>query len=258
MTITETDVSEGSEGDKRGTKTNTRSLLKRRLKRAVFLSAVFMTLGVSVFALSLRQESGYPDSLAAVPERKSDICPVLIGRDFWRTFGAEETIAENISNERNHCKEAIAESGLSVNGDQSGLEDEIHSLINGYPLDDMTPFIAEYNREVAALIVGIAKKESDWGKHSPSLAGRDCKNYWGLKGLGSRGASMGYACFDSPEEAARAVGDRIAKLVDTKHTSNPENLVVWKCGSSCAGHSPESVRSWIAGVRMYYDRIVKG
>lgn len=80
----------------------------------------------------------------------------------------------------------------------------------------------------------------------------------GYKGGGSRGTAMGYACFGSPEEAVKAIGDRIVRLVASNKSSGPEDMLVWKCGSSCAGHSAESVRSWVASVRMYYDRIVKG
>lgn len=137
------------------------------------------------------------------------------------------------------------------------LGDTIREMTIGYPMEKMAPIIARYDREVAALIVGIAKKESDWGKRSPSdQSGEDCFNYWGYKGAGSRGVAMGHGCFGSPEEAVVAVGDRLRKLVSLRQTSEPRNMVVWKCGSSCKGHSAESVKKWIADISLYYQRIV--
>ncbi|MDO8566448.1 MAG: hypothetical protein Q7S04_04700 [Candidatus Moranbacteria bacterium] len=137
------------------------------------------------------------------------------------------------------------------------LGDTIREMTIGYPMEKMAPIIARYDREVAALIVGIAKKESDWGKHSPSdQSGADCFNYWGYKGAGSRGVAMGHGCFGSPEEAVVTVGDRLRKLVSLRQTSEPKNMVVWKCGSSCKGHSQESVKKWVADVSLYYQRIV--
>ncbi|MBP7061201.1 MAG: hypothetical protein KBA91_04490 [Candidatus Moranbacteria bacterium] len=134
----------------------------------------------------------------------------------------------------------------------------ISTMTDGYPLQVMAPAISEYDREVAALIVGIAKKESNWGKRVPvDTTGADCFNYWGFKGAGSRGVAMGHGCFGSPEEAVHAVGNRIAELVQKRQTSEPKNMIIWKCGSSCATHSPESVQKWIADVDLYYRQIVR-
>lgn len=128
----------------------------------------------------------------------------------------------------------------------------------GFPIEIMAPVIAEYDREVAALIVGIAKKESNWGKRVPlDKDGADCFNYWGWKGAGARGVAMGHGCFGTPEEAVRAVGNRITELVEKRKTSEPKSMIVWKCGSSCATHSPESVRKWISDVDLYYRKIVQ-
>lgn len=143
----------------------------------------------------------------------------------------------------------------SAHSDET-LESTIREMVTGYPVERMAPAIAKYERGVAALIVGIAKKESDWGKHIPrDASGADCFNYWGYKGAGSRGVEMGHACFGSPEEAVATVGDRLTKLVALRQTSTPENMIVWKCGSSCKGHSAQSVKKWISDVSLYYDRI---
>lgn len=157
--------------------------------------------------------------------------------------------------------EALAQSAPQVVMPASPKQDEslstlIRDMATGYPLEAMAPAIAEYDRSVAALIVGIAKKESNWGKRVPvDAAGLDCFNYWGFKGAGSRGVAMGHGCFGSPEEAVHAVGNRIAELVEIRQTSEPKNMIIWKCGSSCATHSPESVRKWIADVDLYYSKI---
>jgi len=143
----------------------------------------------------------------------------------------------------------------SRNSDEA-LDGTIREMVAGYPVERMVPAIAEYDRGVAALIVGIAKKESDWGNRSPrDASGADCFNYWGYKGAGSRGVAMGHGCFGSPEEAVAAVGDRLAQLVTLRQTSEPKNMIIWKCGASCQGHTDASVKKWIADVSLYYDRI---
>lgn len=147
--------------------------------------------------------------------------------------------------------------GASLETD-ADLVSIIRAMTSGYPLEVMAPAISMYDRQVAGLIVGIAKKESNWGKRVPvDATGADCFNYWGFKGAGSRGVAMGHGCFGSPEEAVQAVGNRIAELVAKRETSEPKNMTIWKCGSSCATHSPESVRKWIADVDIYYQQIVK-
>ncbi len=153
--------------------------------------------------------------------------------------------------------EDVSAAGKPDFGDEE-LKTVIKELSAGYPLEKMASAIARYDREVAALIVGIAKKESNWGKRSPRAEdGSDCFNYWGWKGAGSRGIAMGHGCFGNPEEAVQAVGDRLTELVKLRETSDPKNLVVWKCGSSCATHSKESVRKWISDVDLYYKKIAK-
>lgn len=139
---------------------------------------------------------------------------------------------------------------------KSNLEEEIKNITKSHPIEEMAPFIAQYDKKVAALIVGIAKKESNWGFHSPSKNGQTCYNYWGYKGQGSRGVALGYGCFGSPEEAVNAIGGRIEQLVD-KRIDTPQKMVVWKCGSSCAGHDPAGVNKWISDVSLYYNRINK-
>ena len=136
------------------------------------------------------------------------------------------------------------------------LQTTIQEMTVGYPIEVMAPAIAKYDAEVAGLIVGIGKKESNWGKRVPrDAAGADCFNYWGYKGAGTRGVAMGHGCFGTPEEAVSVIGNRLKELVTLRKTSAPANMIVWKCGSSCAGHDPASVQKWIADVALYYNRI---
>lgn len=133
---------------------------------------------------------------------------------------------------------------------------ELEVLLKGHPLAEMAPAIAEQDPEIAALIVGIARKESQWGLRSPKKNG-DCFNYWGFKGAGDRGTGMGYACFATREEAVEKIANRLEKLVDKRGTSKPSALVTpWKCGNSCATHSPESVQKWVSDVNQYYTKVL--
>lgn len=133
---------------------------------------------------------------------------------------------------------------------------DLEDLLEGYPLQKMAPEIAKQDPEIAALIVGIARKESQWGLRSPKKNG-DCFNYWGFKGAGDRGVGMGHACFATREEAVEKIAKRLEKLVDKRGTSKPSALVVtWKCGSSCASHSPESVKKWVSDVNQYYTKVL--
>jgi hypothetical protein len=137
----------------------------------------------------------------------------------------------------------------------NGLEKELYQMVGDSPIKEMVPFIAKKDKRVAAFVIGIAKKESDFGKASPSKDGQTCYNYWGYKGQGSRGTSMGYSCFGSPEESVEIVSKRISDLVDKK-LNTPSKLVVWKCGSSCEGHDPIAVQKWISDVNQYFSKIV--
>jgi hypothetical protein len=136
---------------------------------------------------------------------------------------------------------------------QSALEKKISSIIKNAPMKKMTAEIAKRERTVAALLVGIAMKESKFGTYSPKKDGVDCYNYWGYRGKENPTAS-GYSCFNSAKEAVKIVGDRIETLVK-RGAKKPADMIVWKCGSTCAGHSQESVRKWISDVAINYYQI---
>lgn len=133
------------------------------------------------------------------------------------------------------------------------LKEKIDVMVDGHPMEEMTRFIAKEDPQVAAFLVGIAKKESNWGKRSPKLNGEDCYNYWGFRQERERMGSGGHTCFDSPKEAVEVVGDRIAALIEKEQINSPREMVVWKCGYSCAGHDPAGVDKWIRDVDLYYQ-----
>jgi hypothetical protein len=135
------------------------------------------------------------------------------------------------------------------------LEKVVTEMTEGYPIAKMLPYIFEQDQLTTAYLVSIAKKESNWGKKSPKKDGQDCYNYWGYKGEGSRGIAAGHGCFGSPEEAVETVAKRIDILTQDYELESPGQMVVWKCGYSCDGHSDASVKKWISDVAYYTEEI---
>jgi len=135
------------------------------------------------------------------------------------------------------------------------LENDIQSLVDGYPIEAMAGEIARNDRAVAAFVIAIAKKESNWGKRSPKLDGRDCYNYWGFREKRDRMGSGGHTCFNSRRDAVRSVSKRIESLMYEYDRNTPREMIVWKCGYSCAGHSDVSVDKWVSDVDYYYQKL---
>jgi hypothetical protein len=145
----------------------------------------------------------------------------------------------------------------SVTEDRIALENNIKELVEGYPIEQMVPYIIQKDNLTAAFLVSIAKKESNWGKRVPVLDGEDCFNYWGYRGIRDRMGTGGHTCFDSPQDAVDTVGKRIETLIRKYELTTPEDMIIWKCGSSCAGHSDYGVRKWISDVSLYFDKIIE-
>lgn len=133
-------------------------------------------------------------------------------------------------------------------------EKNVREMLKGYPIEDMVPYILEKDRITAAFLIGIAKKESNWGKRVPVLDGQDCYNYWGYRGIRRMMGTGGHTCFNSQQDAVDTVAKRLEKLIHSQQLDTPEKLVVWKCGFSCDAHNKESVRKWISDVDMYYQK----
>ena len=144
-------------------------------------------------------------------------------------------------------------SNISQNNSSAKLEKNIKRMVSDYPIQKMTPFIAGQDEKVAAYLVAIAKKESDWGKYSPKKGGKECFNYWGYKGKYNRNAA-GYSCFKSPEQAVRVVGKRLQNLI-AQRVDTPREMVLWKCGSACSARSSTDAAKWVSDVDLYYRKV---
>lgn len=132
-------------------------------------------------------------------------------------------------------------------------KDNIREMVKGYPIEAMLPYIFEQDRMTSSFLIGIAKKESNWGKRIPVLDGQDCFNYWGYRGVRRLMGTGGHTCFNSRQDAVQTVAKRINTLTHSEALNTPEKMIIWKCGFSCSGHSRESVKKWIADVDMYFS-----
>lgn len=250
------------------------SLQKRVFLRSASLFLLTSFLGFSSPALSsvmaaetpLGQKEGATEfSLDDFEQRFSlgnqtkDLC--AWERDLGFFLSRERTVerkAEAIDCTERLQNIALTEMKPEYQSGDGELEQEIQQLVKSFPLEEMAGAIARYDREIAGLIVGIGKKESNWGKRTPKLFGEECYNYWGYRGVGTRGFTPdGYGCWEKPEEAVKTIGDRLVKLREIRLSAEPARMIVWKCGNSCAGHSDESVRKWIADVNFYFQEIAR-
>ncbi len=247
-------VREGVLLERMGKRENVRRRVtaKRNALAVVFLSGALFFLSLPGTKIH-RVDAMRPDGDLA---SKKEVCALKAETKFLRSFAGQPE-EDSISVEDDGCAGILFGEEHLKNTSEKEFETELRTFVAGYPIEAMVPAIAKYDRNIAALIVGIAKKESDWGKHVPvDAAGNDCFNYWGYKGAGARGIEMGHGCFGTSEEAVQAVGDRIVEL-STLRTTEPEKMVIWKCGSSCAWDNPDNVKKWIADVHIYYDKIAR-
>jgi hypothetical protein len=140
------------------------------------------------------------------------------------------------------------------NQKQEEFQDEIEKMVKGYPIEKMVPLIAKKDRIVAAFIIGIARQESQWGKHIPVYQGKDCYNYWGYRGKNPVGTG-GHSCFASPQDAVDTVAKRIEWLVKNDELNTPSKMSIWKCGSAC--ENDKNVKNWINNVDLYFRKLNK-
>ncbi len=138
---------------------------------------------------------------------------------------------------------------------QERFDERVRAMVKGYPIEAMVPYILKQDRMVAAFLVSIAKKESAWGKRVPVLDGQDCFNYWGYRGIRPLMGTGGHTCFNGRQDAVTTVAKRLKTLIEQNRLNTPEKMIIWKCGSSCSGHSTESVRKWISDVDMYFSAL---
>jgi hypothetical protein len=147
----------------------------------------------------------------------------------------------------------ILESYQKEKEDYEAIKEKMQKMVEGYPIEEMIPFIAKQDKLVAAFLISIAKKESAWGKHAPVLDGEDCFNYWGYRGIRKRMGTDGHTCFDSREDAVKTVAKRIKNIIEKEKISTPKEMVtVWKCGYDCSWDDPKAVKKWISDVDHYF------
>lgn len=134
---------------------------------------------------------------------------------------------------------------------------ELMAMVKGHPIEAMVPYIAEKDRETAAYMIGIAKKESNWGKRKPILDGEDCYNYWGFRAKRERMGSGGHTCFESPREAVSVVAKRINQIIERNDVESAKDMIVWKCGSNCGVTGGQAAADkWISDVDMYAEKVL--
>lgn len=271
---------------KRPLKNRTQKLIKSEfIKRSLglfFLIAVFSLNNLNVLASeedgSLVESADNLDSVNLEKDQKIELNEVIneipnkSAKDIVeKTEGTSEDNVEKIillskkeNKENNSEVEAIKEvvkeneeksKRIKVEEQEKVVAKELKELLKDHPMEDMADIIAKEDGEVIAFIVAIGKKESNWGKRSPSKDGKDCYNYWGFKTSGSRGQALGHACFGSREEAVDKIAKRLKKLVKDDNRNTPEKMLVWKCGSSCKDHDSASVQKWVSDVKLYRDKV---
>jgi hypothetical protein len=180
-----------------------------------------------------------------VVERPVAVQQAVLGVQSESSFSNEESIVSELS-------------GLTAEDvDKKHFEKKVRDMVKGYPIGDMVPYIMEKDRIVAIFLVAIAKKESDWGKRVPLLDGQDCYNYWGYRGVRKMMGTGGHTCFNSRKDAVDTVAKRLETLIYENKLDTPADLILWKCGSSCKGHSSYSVQKWISDVNLYYQKLNK-
>jgi hypothetical protein len=144
---------------------------------------------------------------------------------------------------------------LKKGNEKEVVAEKIREMTKGYPIEKMASEIASKDKVIAAFLVGIAMKESTWGKHVPVLNGEDCYNYWGYRGKRARMGTGGHTCFDSRKDAVDTVSKRLEFLVNNEKITTPDKMVtVWKCGYDCSWDDKKNVQKWISDVDKYFDK----
>lgn len=170
---------------------------------------------------------------------------------------APSVLGESDQNDERFVSEVVDDlEGMQKTKEKAALEAKIREMVAGYPIESMVPYIMEKDKVVAAFLVGIAKKESAWGKRVPLMNEHDCFNYWGYRGKRRLMGTGGHTCFNSPKDAVDTVSRRLEKLVNAEKVDTPAKMmVVWKCGYDCSTHAKADTKKWIQDVDMYFHKL---
>ncbi|QQS61645.1 MAG: hypothetical protein IPN70_01810 [Candidatus Moraniibacteriota bacterium] len=215
------------------------------------MSMIYRSFGQSVSAqkeIKLADESAYSEGI-------SEEEGIVLGEAIEFIQKSEADYLMEIKEDDRVKEELRKREESEQTAKKKAFQKEIRDMVKGYPIEQMLPYIFEQDDIIAAYLIAIAKKESNWGKRVPVLEGEDCFNYWGYRSVRERMGTGGHTCFDSPKEAIDIVGKRISWFVYNQKRETPEDLIIWKCGSSCAAHDPYSVKKWIQDVDLYFSKI---
>lgn len=222
-----------------------RFALRTSLVGAVFLGVVLTVLTYRYFGEYALAGEGSSGSSRVVFERNISLPdePTVLGA----SDHADERFVAEVTDDLESIREVE---------EKEALEAKIREMVAGYPIEEMVPYIVEKDKIVAAFLVGIAKKESAWGKRVPLLKSHDCFNYWGYRGKRRFMGTGGHTCFNSPKDAVDTVSRRLEKLIYAEKIDTPaEMMVVWKCGYDCSTHDKAATKKWIQDVDLYFHEI---
>lgn len=177
----------------------------------------------------------------------------------------EQILGEETTADEKKMQEELADKILAEHDEaareaaqKDTFEGKLRAMVKGYPIEKMVPDIARQDKIVAAFLIGMAKKESDWGRHAPVLDGKDCKNYWGFRAKREKMGTGGHTCFDSNSDAVMTVSRRIKNIIENEKIKTPQGMVtVWKCGYDCSWDSPSAVKKWVSDVDGYFEEVNK-
>lgn len=226
------------------------ALSPRFALRLSLVGAIF--LGVASTVLSYR----YLGERALAREESRNAAKVTLDRpatmpESPAVLGASDHVDERFVNEVTDDLKSLRDVEQ-----KEMLEAKVREMVAGYPIEDMVPYIVEKDTIVAAFLVGIAKKESAWGKRVPLLKSHDCFNYWGYRGKRRFMGTGGHTCFNSPKDAVDTVSRRLEKLIYSEKVDTPaEMMVVWKCGYDCSTHDKADTKKWIQDVDLYFHQL---
>ncbi len=159
------------------------------------------------------------------------------------------------NNEENAIMHAVC--AVHAQQDSTPFAQRLRTYVKGYPIEVMADALAAQDPVVAAYMIAMAKQESNWGRRVPHLNGHDCYNYWGFRAKRARMGTGGHTCFNSPEDAVETVARRVHELVYDYGRTTPRQMLIWKCGKSCATHNPAGVERWVSVVGRYYAAVMK-
>ncbi len=153
--------------------------LRSYIKRHAYFVAAGAVIVVGSLHIAHTVSSHEEKPVAPIESQRYNAC--VFGKDI--TTEGSDTIA--LMDVDADCVQ-LSRSGKVAEPEERALAQEIALMLEGHPMEVMAEHIAQKDKKVAGLIVGIARQESQWGKHAPSKAGVDCYNYWGYKTGSSR------------------------------------------------------------------------